>query len=237
MIKINWLFLGLCCWASALYAQTPFKISCGFRPPVSDFSQRILEQAFAQLNKSVVFSVRPTERSIRLVNQGFEDADCFRVKGITGLYPDIIQVPEAVYFVRFSAFSQQPSLSLPHWRDLKPYRVGTVYGFKLIENKVNLVAPKTWVQLSNTDALFHMLYLNRLDVAVIGLQEGLYKLRQMGLPNISALDPPLASMPLFLSLHKKHANLVEPLTQIFKQMKKTGEWQLIFKQFFNTAKP
>lgn len=208
-------------------ADKPFSVVVGFSPPVSDFCRAILTEAFSRLGREVRVQHVPAERAIRLANDGIEDAECLRIKGIERLYPNLVQVPEPLFEVRFTAFVRKGFALQPGWKGLKPFDVGALYGWKLIEIKVKEVAPKSFVRVDQADSLFRMLQLGRIDVAALNTLDGELKLRELGIDGIEATQPPLAQVPLFLSLHKRHQNLIEPLARVFREMQTDGTWAAI----------
>lgn len=209
-------------------ARAVFQVSLGFRAPVSAYCRAIVTEAFRRLGRWAEVRELPAERSIRLANEGFNDADCMRIKGIDRLYPDLVQVPEKIFDVRFYAFSRGDIRLEGGWQGLKPYNVATVYGWKLAEIKIAEVAPKSFLKVDTAEALFRMLDLGRIDVAVIGLLDGSVKLRRMGLwGRIKPVHPALATRELYFSMHRRHAGLREPLARAFREMKEDGTWKEI----------
>lgn len=169
----------------------------------------------------------PAERSIRLANDGIVDGDCMRIDSIEQLYPNLVQVPEAIFHVKFTAFVRKGFTLQPEWDGLKPHHVGALYGWKLIEMRVKAVEPKSFVRVDKAESLFQMLQLGRIDVAALNTLDGVRKLKEMKLSEIVPVKPPLASVPLYFCLHKSHTDLVEPLTDVFRSMKEDGTWQRI----------
>lgn len=210
--------------------DTPFRIAVGFSSPVSDFCKAIMEEAFQRLGSSVRVRHAPAERAIRLANDGVEDAECLRVKGIERLYPNLVQVDEPLFEVRFAAFVRKGVAVAPGWQGLKPHNVGALYGWKLIEQQVLAVDPQTFVRVDRADALFRMLQMGRIDVAALNALDGQLKLRELGLSDIEMLQPPLAKVPLYLSLHVRHRALLAPLADVFRRMKSDGTWARIERQ-------
>ena len=46
----------------------------------------------------------PAERGLRNVNQGIDDGDLTRIKGLERIYPNLVRVPEKLLYWEFAAF-------------------------------------------------------------------------------------------------------------------------------------
>lgn len=210
--------------ASGVAASAPFKVNTGFTPPVSTIFELVLQEAFGRLGRQLDFQEVSAERSLILVNDGIDDAECCRIPDVVRKeYRNLIAVPESVFEVRFSAFVTNPEVQVQNWEDLKPYSVGTVTGWKILVNNIGLIQPREYFELDNAEAMFRMLDMGRLDVATLGYLSGRRSLRQLQLQDIvHAVEPPLATRKLYLMLHKKHVALVPRLNEILVELKADG---------------
>ena len=198
-------------------------INTGFTPPVSSLFNDIMIEVGKRTGHSINFQEISAERSLALVNNGVDDAECCRIpKVVMGDYPNLLVVPESVFTVRFVAFSQKPGLKVSNWDDLKPHSVGTVTGWKILVKNIERIQPDTYHILDNADAMFKMLQLGRLDVATLGYLSGLDVLDKLAIDDIQVQEPPLATRDLYLMLHKRHANLIQPVTTALREMKADG---------------
>lgn len=69
--------------ANTCVAETQLHISTGFTSPVSDFYASVLTEAGKRMKDiSISFEVLPAERSLVLVNDGVNDAECCRVPAV-----------------------------------------------------------------------------------------------------------------------------------------------------------
>lgn len=211
-------------------ADDPFRVVIGFQPPVSALCNGLITEAFGRLGRTVQVRALPAERAIQLANAGVADAECLRIRGIERLYPNLVQVPIPLLEVQFVAFANaKRKLSLAAgWRSLQPYHVGAVYGWKLIEMRVKEVNPRSFVRVDSAEALFRMLDLQRIDVAALNRLDGELQLRRLGIEGIQAIEPPLAQVPLYFSMHLRHRALVPDLQRVLQDMRQDGTWQRIY---------
>jgi len=231
--KITWLFLLLLPLQSpVLNAQNLMHINTGWTAPVSLLLERITQAMFKRANIDLEFSELPGERSIYLAASGISDGDCCRIpRAIEKDYPELLQVPEVVYVARFSAFSKQPQLKNITFEALKPYNIATIAGWKILVINLKRIKPETLHVMNDAQAMFKVLEKNRIDVATYGYLSGLKIIKELGLTDISAIDPPLASLPLYLYLNKKHKLIIPELTNALKALKEEGEIERIIKEF------
>ena len=211
--------------AAAAPAEPPrLAVNTGFIPPVSTIFERVLAHALDRVGMQLDFQEVSAERSLILVNEGTDDAECCRIPEVVlGQYPNLVAVPESVFEVRFVAFTTNPEIVVERWEDLRPYSVGTVTGWKILVNNIKRVAPQAYFELDDPLAMFKMLEKGRLEVAALGYLSGLKILRELGLGEVvRVLDPPLATRRLYLMLHKRHAALVPQLAQTLAEMKADG---------------
>lgn len=205
-------------------AQPPFRVNTGFTPPVSTIFEQILQEVFSRLGRQLDFQELSAERSLILVNEGVDDAECCRIPDVVQReYPDLVAVPESVFEARFSAFVSNSSIQVGKWDDLKPHAVGTVTGWKILVKNIDRIQPRESYVLEDAEAMFKMLDMGRLDVATLGYLSGLKVLNELRLKDVVyALEPPLATRKLYLMVNKRHAALVPRLKEIIAALKADG---------------
>lgn len=211
-------------------AEIKLHISTGFTPPVSDFFNNVLAEADKRLsNISISFEVLPAERSLVLVNREINDAECCRIPAvITGQYKNLIPVDVSFFSARFSAFGKDTKTHIKSFKDLKPYSVGTVEGWKIAVIKIKEVKPVETHIVTTPKQMFQMLEQDRLDYGVVGFLSGLKAMSELNLKDIHATEPPLIEKPLYLMLHKKNKELIPAFNKVFSEMKKDGTIDKIY---------
>jgi len=219
--------------ARPLCAQPPLNLTTFTGPPLSTKDQtgyydRILLEAFGRLKIPITITHLPAERSLRNVDNGIDDGDFVRIAGLEKRYPNLVMVPEKLDDFEFVAFTKTLDLPTSNWATLTPYHVGIVRGWKILEQ--NLAGAKELTAVKNQEQLFTQLKNGRADVVVYARHEGNAMIKQMGITDAHALEPPLAVRPMYLYLNKKHAGLVAPLAAVLKKMKEEGTFTTIDRQ-------
>ena len=210
-----------------LAAQTPLCLNTFAGPPLSTpdhtgYYDRILLEAFGRLGIPVTIGQLPAERSLQNANSGIDDGDFVRISGMEKRYPNLVMVPEKIDDFEFVAFTRTLKLPTANWAALAPYQVGIVRGWKILEE--NLTGVKGLTMVKNQEQLFTLLKNGRADVVVYARHEGNHMLRQLGVTDAIALEPPLAVRPMYLYLNKKHVGLVAPLAARLREMKEDGTY-------------
>ncbi len=189
------------------------------------FMERIAIEVFRRIGKTVEIVSLPGERSLLNVNDGIEDAEFVRIAGLRKNYPNLRRVPESIYVMEFSAFSNSVQFSPTDWNSLKPYDVAIVTGWKILEN--NIKGSRSLIKLSSPEKLFAFLDKKRTQVAVHAKWQGIDYINKLGLKGITVMSPPLATREMYLYLNKKHEGLVPKLSEALKQMKRDGTYDAI----------
>ena len=192
-------------------------------PDMSGFVDLVALEAFHRVGVKVKSVKLPAERGLKNANLGIEDGEMLRIGGLDKLYTNLIMVPEKIMDGVFVAFSKKNIDVSQGWSSLTPYSIIFINGWKILERNVppsaNVVKVRTY------DQLFPMLDLDRADVALYEQWGGLYILSGMKQSSIKKLDPPLASVGLYMYLNKKHEALVPQVAAALKQMKADGSYQ------------
>ncbi|SEA72948.1 polar amino acid transport system substrate-binding protein [Desulfuromusa kysingii] len=216
-------------FTSPLFAQSPLFIGSAFEPPISAPGQkgivdRIVREAFARIGKEVLVTPLPAERSLINADKGINDGDLIRVTGLQRHYPNLIQVSEKLIDFEFVAFHKGPHIRIENWNTLAPYSVGIVRGWKILERNLS---DAHLTQVESLSLLFTLLEKGRTDVVVYERLAGLQAIHDLGLKDISQLEPPLEVQPMYLYLHKRHKMLIAPLIEALKAMKQDGTYHKI----------
>ncbi len=205
-----------------------FRIGISLLPPLTteDCSgklNRLLLEWGRRAGLDVEFSYQPAGRSILSVNEGALDAEMPRVAGLEKRYPNLVPVPEKVLDYAFVAFTRQRDVFVETWDALGLYEVGAIVGWKFFEEHLPRYTHVTWVR--DTKALFEMLARGRVDVALHEHHTGCECARSMGLSDVRELSPPLAVLPHYLYVHRRHAALVPALAEALRAMKADGSYE------------
>ncbi len=185
----------------------------------------LLDEIFLRLELNHELVWLPAQRSLAYTNSGAYDGNLARTALIEKNNPNMLRIPEPVYEFDFMVYSRNRDLQVNGWDSLDPYVVGIISGWKIVER--NVAGAKLVTSVNDYEQLFNLLDRGRVDVAILDRVMGGWKLKQLGL-DIRALEPPLATQPMYIYLHKRHADLVPRMTRVIRQMKNDGSFGAIY---------
>lgn len=188
-------------------------------------NDRIIDEAFRRSELQVEIVVVPAERALVNADKGIDDGIFVRVAGIDKIYPNLVMVPEKICEYEFVVFTRSPAIRIGEWESLKPYDVGIVTGWKILE--ANIVGTRSLTKVRDPEALFSLLVHERVDLVVFDLIKGNALIKKRRLSGVKAIDPPLAKRDMFLYLNRRHADLVPRLTMALREMKRDGTFERI----------
>jgi len=192
-------------------------------PDGSGFQDLIMKEAFRRIGVAVRIVQLPSERSLLNADAGIDDGVFVRVEGLSTLYPHLLMVPEPISAFEFAVFTRNPRLAVRDWQSLKPYHVGIITGWKILEK--NIVGTRSLEMANNDESLFRLLQSSRVDLVVFDRLQGRAYLQKHNLRSVRILTPLLAKKDMFLYLHERHRGLIPPLTKALREMKADGSYQ------------
>ncbi|MFP4482894.1 MAG: substrate-binding periplasmic protein [Thermovirgaceae bacterium] len=224
----------LCSTAIPSVAQAdeqPFTVSTSYKSLLSNPEQTgmldlIVKEAFHRIGIEAEIVFTPTERSLADVDAGLLDAELNRIEGMEKNFPNLVMVPEPNMVMNFVAFSKK-DYCIDGWESIRDLHVGLVKGWKILEE--NTKGFPHVVTVPTETELFNMLDMDRIDIALYSKLTGYEQIYLRGFEGIRHLEPPLESRNMYLYLHKKHSDLIEPLARALKSMKEDGTWDRIVK--------
>jgi polar amino acid transport system substrate-binding protein len=196
------------------------------------FYDVILTEALNRLGIELEIIHLPSERSLAEARTGRVDGEFGRIEMIADLYPELQIVPEPIVDWTFSAFVREGTPAPRNFADLRDRHIAYIRGWKIYEDNVTEGASITVV--SDEDQLFDMLAVGRVDVILYNRERGLYRLALQNITEIVPADPPLATRPMYLFLHSRHARLAEPIAMTLREMKTDGTYRQYRRQVFGT---
>lgn len=231
--------IGLTAVASslALAARPSLTLATGALPPLTStpghtgFLDALAREVFGRIGFDASVVRLPVERALINANAGIDDGDMFRAAGFEKEYPNLLPIPEKLLDFDFVAYATRADVQVRDWTDLARYSVGYVIGYKIFERNVKSAQDITTVR--GIDQLFPLLASGRADVVLLDRWQGLWLAREAGLA-VRALDPPLARVPMFAYLHRRHEALLAPAAAALAEIKRDGTWQRLYDQ---TLKP
>lgn len=184
----------------------------------TDNAQAMIEQAFLRLGIQVTFRFRPDKRSIHEANSGLVDGEFARIESIDKIYPNLIVVPESITEQDIVAFAAKSNKTLSDFTlQQKGVRIGYMLGWKNVNDL--LINHKNKKAIASHHTLFELLFKGRIDIALFTKSGGWKVLKQMRKHNQYAMSPSLLAYPMYLVVHKRHAELVPALALAIKEIK------------------
>lgn len=195
----------------------------------------VVGEAFHRAGLSMKLVKLPAERGLINANQGIDDGDLSRIAGIEKVYTNLVRVPEKIFDMDFVAFTRSKLLHRASWKNLQPYSVGYITGWKVFDQ--NLL-PGTEITTAEAPAqLMRMLELGRIQFALYSRWMGLAILKNMQNGNIKVLEPPLAQKSMYIYLNKRYQRYIPALTRALKDIKKEGMYARVCKKEFSAIAP
>lgn len=185
----------------------------------------LLREWFGRVGRDVQLVRLPPARALVMIDHGYSDAEVPRTVGIQAKYPNLVMVPEPVLDYYFVGFTRDPKITLPSWEALCGLDVAAIRGWRIYEKNIPEDTCVTWV--STAQQLFKMLESGRAQVILHERYSGRGFLDGLGASDVIEAKPPLAKRPMYLYLHKDHADLVEPLARTLRAMKADGSYARI----------
>ncbi len=213
-------------------------INTAFGPPISGgngFFDRLARLMFRPVGYSITVQTPPAERALMLANAGVDDGDGPRIPGLIKEYPHLVRVPEPILDIDFVAFTKRLRFDTADWQSLTPFSVAIVTGWKILER--NITTSARLVRVKDPKHLFMLLKQGRTEVAVIDRFSGYAMCKKIGLRDFNVLEPPLASTPMYLYLHERHAELVDAVSETLRDLKTSGIYARLFQETVKNVYP
>ena len=204
--------------------------SAGKDNVVHQVASAVLLKAYARIGITPQFVYMPLQKSLDMSNAGQTDGETARVKAITRLYPNLVEVPVAINFVEGIAFSKDSTVQIHKWGDLQSYKIAVVRGAKFIEISTD---DMNRVLVEEFKDAFTLLDNNEVDLVVAPKITGIYITHKLQLKDIHPVGSVLQKLDLYHFLHKNNAHLVPQLTQVLESMQQSGEITFIRASYHN----
>ncbi len=194
-------------------------------PEGKGFHDLIVKEAFRRIGMQVSIVHLPAERALVNANEGIDDGNFVRIAGLEKKYPNLVMVPEKICDFEFAAFTKNPMIKIEDWDSLKPYNVGIINGWKILE--ANIVGTKSLTKVRSDEALFDLLMHDQADLIVFDRIQGKAMIKKSRLTGVKVLQPLLAKRDMYLYLNVRHAGLVPKVGTVLQEMKRDRTLELI----------
>ncbi len=228
----KFLFIIFCFSAPLVFASDVLQLSSGIREPLSNqqqtgFNDRVSREAFRRIGYDINIQRLPGSRALQDLDDGIIDGDLVRIKTISNIFPNVRRIPVKIIDFDFVAISKKLDFKPDGWSSLKPYEVGIVSGWKILENNVKDTVSRT--KVDDTSQLIRILDNDRVDLVVCERWQALEAMKKLGV-SMTIHEPPINSNEMFMVVNKKHEKLIPQLTQALEAMKKDGSFTRIYNE-------
>ncbi len=195
------------------------------------FQDLIVSEVFRRIGlKGRVELYDASARALINANNNVDQGVAMRIKGLEKKYPNLVRIEEPLIDNDFVAYSKNIDLITDGWDSLKPYSVVYINGWVIFDR--NLAADQESRMVKTPRQMFAMLDKNRVDLVLYERWQGLQQAKDSGM-QVRAHKPPLASVKMYMYIHKDYASLAPKLALALQQMKKDGSYQSIYDRTLN----
>lgn len=185
--------------------------------------QEFSREVFKSIGFRVKFSVAPYERILVQMDTGEIDGNVIRSKAIEAAAKNIIRVPEVLFVA--SLFKVVPNDYIEdHTKPAKDRVVAVSTGDKAANA---YVARFQKLQSANLKHIMKLVEQKRVEFGVVSHPGIISLAKKSEQVKVIRVEP---GVKLYPYLNKKHAALVQPLSQAFRNSKKSGRLKEIFRK-------
>ncbi len=229
---VNFLFLffvySCFLFTSSLEAQERLVLSRIEGDFIEVYVEKILSEAYQRIGIQVEYKQFPPKRALLTSNQGHTDGEMIRIKGIEKEFPNLLMVASPVTSIEIVVFTKNKIFRVNGWQSLKPYRIAIVRGILVVE--IGTKNMKTF-SFNTMGKALQLVGLEKYDITILPRIDGLGHLKQLNIPNIEILEPPVTKVDLYHYLHKRHEKLIPVITESLRIMNQDGTLKSMRDQF------
>ncbi|MGE5517779.1 MAG: substrate-binding periplasmic protein [Bacteroidota bacterium] len=229
---------ALLLWSAPALAEQRLRLSSGMHEPWTDstgtgFTNLFVAELFSRLGLTAEVTFNPAAaRALQLADDGTDDGLAARIAGLEADYPNLIRVPEPIYVNDFVAVSAGPTAPVRGWGDLSGRSVAYILGWQVFDNNVPPVRELTHAK--DSKQLMGMLKSGRAEIILHERWQAEWQARLQGV-TLTVHEPPLASTPMYIYLHRRHADLVPRVAAELAAMKAEGRAKVLMAKVMNRA--
>lgn len=231
------LYIFLSCLSLPVLAQPDvfvFNTSTGAPYTTKDqtgFQNLIVKEVFSRIGlKGRVELYGASARALTNANENLDQGVAMRIKGLEKKYPNLVRIDEPLIQNDFVAYSKNLDLITNDWDSLKPFTVVYINGWVIFDRNLN--PDQEHHTVKTPQQMFAMLEKNKVDLVLYERWQGLQNAKDSGM-HVTVHEPPLASVNMFMYIHKDYASLAPKLAQALREMKKDGSYQSIYNRTLN----
>lgn len=190
--------------------------------PSTALAEQLLRAAYGDLGINVFTREVPSRRALMMADIGQVDGDLFRIAEVGDRYPNLVRVPYPFLEGEVLAVSAVPGMGLKADSGDRKLRVAVRRGVLIAEQTAEALGMVP-VRADTYQQMRAMLDWGRVDLALISSVEGFSPLQDERWDHLYILPEPVTRFTLYHYLHRRHAELAEPLTEVLEQLDLSGE--------------
>mgnify|MGYP005847355081 CR=1 FL=1 len=193
--------------------------------PSTGLAVRLLSAAYKELDITIATREVPSRRTLMMADIGEVDGDLFRIASVAEQYPNLVRVPHRLLHGQLHVATSRPgftglqNLGETETADL---RVAVRRGVIVAEQAAQALGMEL-VRADSYGQMHALLEWRRVDVALVSDIEGLSPMHDESWDPFYVFPEPVVHFPLYHYLHRRHAELAEPLAQVLEMMERNGE--------------
>lgn len=182
----------------------------------------VLPQIYKNLGINISITPLPGQRAQYVANSGVKDGEIMRIWTYGHENRHVIRVPTPYYYLETMPFMLKESAIVIHNKeDLKKYKIAKIRGVK---HTNNITQGLTDIyEMNSTANMFKLLRSGKISLALTNTLDGNLILTKLEYQNIVPNYKPLAILPLYHYIHKKHKALVPIINKEILRLKQSGE--------------
>jgi polar amino acid transport system substrate-binding protein len=184
---------------------------------------RLLKAAYREAGIEIEVEEYPAERAVLMAAYGETAGVLTRMEGLESLYPSLVRIPVPVSYLELMCYTRAAAFRVSGWESLRPYRIVSMLGDKLTAQNT---AGMRVTAVATPEQAFKMLAAGRADVAVQP-RDIPFTMQLTENGEIRMLKPPLATLPTYHYLNRRHEHFVPRLTTLLTRLHHAGEFSRI----------
>lgn len=177
---------------------------------------KIIKAAYAKIGYRIKLLPMPYARSFYESNRGeLLDGELARTEDISIKASDMIRIPVPIDKVAATVFTNDPTFKPLHWQDMRGKRIDVLEGTDIVTGRLGDIPSNSVTTLEQS---YLRLQSGRTDAMIVPGEIAQYVLDQMNLTGIYRVKPDLETWLVYHYIHKRHQDLVEPLTAALTQV-------------------
>lgn len=193
--------------------------------PSTELALELLRTAYGRLGIDVVTRLVPSRRALLMADIGEVDGDLFRIADVGDQYPNLVRVPYPLLTGQLHALASNPDLvGLQSLDQLTTtdLRVAVRRGVIIAEQTAEALG-MTPVRTDSYAQILALLEWGRVDLALVSGIEGFSPLNDDAWDSVYVFPEAVTDFTLYHYLHRRHAELAEPLARVLEQLEHSGE--------------